>query len=659
MTFPGGNAGEAFIQLHVDDDLLTPEMKAAVEKSAEEVERTEGPTAGGHIGKGISSGIEKEVEKPAHGRGIAKAVERSVKGQHASIGGILQPEENEVDRAAREVAHEFVQAFEEVLTSSSGGSNGKGPFSFITEAIRDAIGAGFNISGKSPLIAFLVPLFGAIANVIGSALVASQGLLAVLYAFPTALAAIGLEVGTLFFAFRGLGDAISGAFAAKNAKEFQDAISGLTINAQQFLTKFVPEAKNFLDTLSDAAQRNFFWKLGSVVLPGVVHQLTRELLPAVSQIASAFGSLAEHVSEFFATSEFTQFLKDLLPAIIEFIFRFDKSFVAFLSGLTKFADSMIPFLRIIGHGLTDMLTSLGDALTKLTTSQDFQDWLASTLPILQDTGKVFSAALAFIVSFFDSLNQAGGESLLTTLSSTLLDLAAFFSSPVGIIFLRTLIELINFLTRAFEVLVISIGSVISLLGAAWDGVKFIAGAIADWFTGLGDKFEDFKAQFKAWIDSWVGKVTGFPHAIADAIGDLGKVLLDSGKQFVQGFIDGISSKISDAEATVKNLVGNIRSYLPFSPAKKGPLSGAGSTYVSGQKLVSDLSRGMNDAVGSVSSASENVTSSIVFGPGSIRVAFEGSEAPTFDEARMTGSAVGEGISQQLADREAQLAVRTL
>lgn len=655
MTHPSD--GEAFITLHVDGDRVTPEMEEIVRRSSEQVERTAGPKAGENIGSGVATGIEKELERPEHGSEIARAVERSLSTEHVNSSHLFQGAERDVEGAARTVAEDFIQAFEEAVTS--GGGNGKGPFSFLGTAITDAFSAGFNVPAKSPLIAFLVPAFGALADVIGSAVVAVEALGAALAAIPSLIGAISLEAGTLYLIFHSTFKEFIAAYNAQNAKDFQKAIEGLTLPAQKFATEFIPAVHKFFHDLEFFAQYNFFWRLGSVIIPGVITQLTRELGPAVAQIASGFGYLAQQLGIFLSNQDVAALIKDIGVAAGNFIANSAPALVKLLDGFTKFADKMLPFATTLGTGFLKILGQIGDFFGKLADNPKFQQWLNDMVPILGLVGDVLKSAGDLLIAFFDTLNQAGGKSLLSTLVWALNQLATFFASPVGEMFMKELIIGINTLTVGFVGLVIIIGSLLSVIGGVWYGIKGVADAVSHFFSGLSDWFDGLKKDVSDWFHHLAATATGFPQVLRNAIGDLSTLLVHAGESLITGFINGMKNMFGSAVGAAKGLLSDIADLFPHSPAKKGPFSGKGHTFYSGQALMNDFAKGMEVAAGTVTSTASTVMSSIVFGPGSVNVNFEGSEAPTYDEARITGSAVGAGITQQLATRDAALAVRTL
>jgi phage-related protein len=96
--------------------------------------------------------------------------------------------------------------------------------------------------------------------------------------------------------------------------------------------------------------------------------------------------------------------------------------------------------------------------------------------------------------------------------------------------------------------------------------------------------------------SGLGRVVGFftrlPGQIVRAVGNLGSLLYDAGQNVVQGLINGIRSLISSVGSAMADIAGTIRAYLPFSPAKLGPLSGSGSPEISGEVIAQMIADGI-------------------------------------------------------------------
>ena len=112
---------------------------------------------------------------------------------------------------------------EDAFTKASGPG---GPFSKIGQGVADAIGAGFNVSGRSSLILFLIPLVGAIVGLVLAAVQAANALVAVLATVPALIAGIGIQVAVLALAFHGLGTAIRGRVRSQERQGTQRGDQG-------------------------------------------------------------------------------------------------------------------------------------------------------------------------------------------------------------------------------------------------------------------------------------------------------------------------------------------------------------------------------------------------------------------------------------------------
>jgi hypothetical protein len=75
---------------------------------------------------------------------------------------------------------------------------------------------------------------------------------------------------------------------------------------------------------------------------------------------------------------------------------------------------------------------------------------------------------------------------------------------------------------------------------------------------------------------------------------------------IQGLINGISSMVGSVGGTIGSIASTIRSYLPFSPAKTGPLSGSGNPELAGTKIGSMVADGITGSVGRVHRASNRL-----------------------------------------------------
>lgn len=148
---------------------------------------------------------------------------------------------------------------------------------------------------------------------------------------------------------------------------------------------------------------------------------------------------------------------------------------------------------------------------------------------------------------------------------------------------------------------------------AWDGVASICRGVGSIITGvIGGVFGGLAGIVAGGINAVIGIVMGLPGAILAALGGLGSLLWNAGVSVVQGLIDGIKSMLGSVGSAASSIASTIRSYLPFSPAKTGPLSGRGAPNLAGIKIASMLADGMLTGIPALTSASGRMAGAVSF-----------------------------------------------
>lgn len=151
---------------------------------------------------------------------------------------------------------------------------------------------------------------------------------------------------------------------------------------------------------------------------------------------------------------------------------------------------------------------------------------------------------------------------------------------------------------------------ISILSSIVGFVAGVPGRIGGALSGLGgvvwrlgsDAWNGFLRITGSLANSAIGFVSGIPGRILGALGNLGGLLFDAGRNVIQGLLNGITSMIGSVGNAISGVAHTIRNYLPFSPAKVGPLSGSGSPETAGVKIGSMLAVGMRRSGGMVHAA---------------------------------------------------------
>ena len=146
---------------------------------------------------------------------------------------------------------------------------------------------------------------------------------------------------------------------------------------------------------------------------------------------------------------------------------------------------------------------------------------------------------------------------------------------------------------------------LGLVISHWGQIKtFISGAVKnvmaaiEWIKAIPSKLSAWFGQAKdaavAKLSSMVEWVKSLPGKIISALGNVGKMLYNSGASIIQGLIDGIKSMVGRVTGAVGDLLSKARDLLPFSPAKEGPFSGKGWTLYSGRSIPQAFAQGVDD-----------------------------------------------------------------
>jgi phage-related protein len=217
-------------------------------------------------------------------------------------------------------------------------------------------------------------------------------------------------------------------------------------------------------------------------------------------------------------------------------------------------------------------------------------------------------------------------------------------------------------------------AIVSAVRGAISGIQSTASGIANFVNSVSNNFQNIVNSIREKIGAAVNIVRELPGKILDAIGNIGSILFSSGQRIIQGLIDGVTSKVGAIKNAVSNIASSIKGFFPFSPAKEGPLSGAGDTMISGAKITDRLVTGMRSQAPALRQATADMAAlaspklgmtafdmkptglavggestsgtTVQFAPGAIVVNFSG-VTPSEDEARMAGTAVGQGIGVEL------------
>lgn len=702
--------GDIYADVHANTDPFDPELRQGLDKAGRDADRL-ADNLGEKLGSTIADSMADELEKS--GKKIGQAVEKGVERQKINIGGEIFSIDakgrlhDSAGRFARNLGGDVAQNVAKGIAQSAGGA-ASGILGKAGQAMADAIGAGFNISGRSPLIALLIPAIGALVLAVFGAIQAINGLGAALVALPPLIAGIGAQIFVLTAAFDGVGEAMSNAFAATNAKELNEAIKDLTPSAQRFVKSMLPVRDMFND-LKDILQENFFREFGNSLAP-MLRSLIEISTPGLARLATALGQLFAQLADFFDSKVFATFVTQILPATARWVQSFGPVFVDFLEALTRMATTAIPFLEKLGGLLNKVFVKVTNKIDEMVSDGSLAEWLDRMITTLEKVGAVFGSIINFIFSFIAAVDQAGGNKALDAIAEWINRLAFFFASPVGVEALQGMINLAIILTEIF-------GGLIVIFSTIFAAFQFASEAIRAFFTWVGDTvipfienldaevaeflekmvfgFKMMVSEFASWVagifarvvqwfvDLWngakrvwndfIGWIKGIPQKILDALGNLGNLLLEAGRSIMRGFWEGLKQIWEDIKAFFSGIGDWIAEH-------KGPLDYDRKLLIpAGEAIMGGLAKGMRSQIPEVLGLAAGLTETLhdiyrmpgVAVPdmdpmnlsatqinnlnmGGVR--FDGTPSET--QARTAGRAVAGGMMAQIQQQQIRVAVRS-
>lgn len=244
---------------------------------------------------------------------------------------------------------------------------------------------------------------------------------------------------------------------------------------------------------------------------------------------------------------------------------------------------------------------------KNTMQSTFGDMMSYMLPVLQpilDLMIQFAPVLGPLVGIIGLL---AGAIMVWTGVQWLLN-AALLANPVTwiIIGIMALIAVILLLVANWD-------TVVAWIAQVWGGfISWITGVIngfMGWWNGVWAGFLSFLSGVWSsasegignFIDGALQWFRDLPGNILSALGNLGNLLLDAGKQILQGFLDGLTSGFN----AVKDFVGGIGSWIADH---KGPKQyDLGLLVPAGGWIMDGLEKGIEGSMPSLGSTLGDVS----------------------------------------------------
>lgn len=350
--------------------------------------------------------------------------------------------------------------------------------------------------------------------------------------------------------------------------------------------------------------------IGTVVsIIGTIASVVGAIIPVIGAVAGVLAGLSAPVLAVVAgigllVAAFVTALASSEP--------FRNSLAQIFQGLVTMVQpivaAVIPVLVQIGEAFIGMVTTVVGALVPMvTTIVEIAAQIVSFLaPIVAFLIQTFSPAFEFIGKTVSDIFGFIGKVIADAINIITGILNVFLSALRGdwegawngiLDVLKGILDfIVNTITGAFDVVMHIFENLAKMLvdiwNNLWNGIgDFVVGA----WNGITKAISDG-------VGSAVEFVKSMPQKIKNGLGNLGGMLVDSGKALIGGFIDGIKSMLNGAKDAVGGVMKAIGDFFPHSPAKRGRFSGRGYTTYSGRALIGDFANSIEEGRGQLASA---------------------------------------------------------
>lgn len=385
----------------------------------------------------------------------------------------------------------------------------------------------------------------------------------------------------------------------------KDAISG---GAQplQALRDQLPGVADLLEKVRSSLQPmlDTFSGLGSALAP-VIGGLVGALGPLLSKVpllGKAFtgvtGPVGILIGVFIAMWQQSEGMRDAIGAVFE----------AVMAAFQQLLPTLLPLVATLGEVINQVAGVLGDvfgaalmAIVPLIEPfwgimQTLLEAITPLLPMIGTFAELLGGILVTALTALVPLFEFAGE-MLTMLQPIILMVADVVAQLLEALIplLEPLGELIGaLLPPLIDLFITVLGPIMELVGVIIGSLMPVIQGLIDMFSGLiqfvvgvftgnwEQAWNGIKQFFSGFVDAIAGLVGGIGDIIGgiydtimSVLGGIGDWLVDSGKALIQGFIDGIKKMVGAVGDAVGGVLDFVGGFFPNSPAKRGPLSGAG------------------------------------------------------------------------------------
>lgn len=342
------------------------------------------------------------------------------------------------------------------------------------------------------------------------------------------------------------------------------------------------------------------------VIINLVVGLVGALAPLVSTILTALGGAISRIAGLFMENLYPA-ISGLIPVLMPILDVF----------LTVFGAQVVNAINLIVDvvgGIFDILGGLITFLTGVFTGDWDKAW-SGLVQIAEGVVDILGSVVEFLWNTIKNYFNNGGKQVTTLVRNWWNGVVQNFVQAQT----RVIVGVLSWVTRVVNGFLNLRNRALAFVRALWSTAS----------TLFSNGFSRLATSAGRGVGRVIGFFSGLPGRIRNALGNLGGLLYQAGRNVVQGLIDGINAMIGRVASAAGNLAGTIRAYLPFSPAKEGPLSGLGNPEASGRKIAEMVGDGITQNVRVPARAMEKALAPVAPGGAAL--------APLRRTAQATGS----------------------
>jgi phage-related protein len=354
-----------------------------------------------------------------------------------------------------------------------------------------------------------------------------------------------------------------------------------------------PQVKEIATTVVDALGMAFQWVKSQVdkywpTIETVVTTVVKDLVSGFQWLVNAAKEYWPQLKEM-VIGVWNNFQQTVLPAAKRFITALINGFKTIweavgplVAAIYNFIKTILPSIIEVGKIIIWVVMNVVWPVVNKILGVIF-DVGAAIIPIISKIVSSIIAAFTAVLNWARMIWPA-----VQKIINWVFQFIKFVWAAIGPFIMAALNVIIGIIKGGFKIIMAIVGfvwsTIKSIIEIAWSIISGIITTALGIFTG-------------DWEMAWEGVKSifeGIWNGIKDFISGIGQFFYDSGKAIIETLVDGIKSVAEAPVKAFKNIFGKVRDLLPFSDAKKGPLSEL--TY-SGGAIMTTLSAGVNKKAG--------------------------------------------------------------